>query len=81
MVAAGDSEDRSAVSIRPIGPIRGRSRICSFKGFTVADLAAKVHAMTGQTDADYSARQAAYDLRKITGINAADSAGRSCIPH
>jgi hypothetical protein len=47
----------------------------------VADLAAKVHAMTGQTDADYSARQAAYDLRKITGINAADSAGRSCIPH
>jgi hypothetical protein len=32
-------------------------------GFTVADLAAKVRAMTGQ--ADYTIRQAAYDLRKL----------------
>jgi hypothetical protein len=35
------------------------------KGFTVAELAAKVHALTGQTDADYSCLQAAYDLRKL----------------
>jgi hypothetical protein len=38
-------------------------------GFTVADVAAKVHAMTGQTDADYTVRQAAYDLRKLRGKN------------
>jgi hypothetical protein len=31
-------------------------------GFTVADLAAKVHAMTGN---DYTVRQAAYDLKKL----------------
>ena len=36
-------------------------------GFTVADFTAKVHAMTGQTEADYSIRQAAYDLRKLRG--------------
>jgi hypothetical protein len=35
------------------------------KGFTVAEFAGKVHAMTAQTDADYSVRQAAYDLRKL----------------
>jgi hypothetical protein len=35
------------------------------KGFTVAEYAAKVHAVTGETDADYSLRQAAYDLRKL----------------
>ncbi len=34
-------------------------------GFTVADLAAKVHAARGQ--ADYTVRQAAYDLRKLRG--------------
>ena len=34
-------------------------------GFTVTDLATKVHAMTGQTD--YTIRQAAYDLRKLRG--------------
>jgi len=33
--------------------------------FTVADLAAKVHTMTGQTG--YTVRQAAYDLRKLRG--------------
>ncbi len=35
------------------------------KGFTVAELAARVHAMTGRTEADYTTRQAAYDLRKL----------------
>ena len=34
-------------------------------GFTVADMTAKVHAMTGQTHASYNTRQAAYDLRKL----------------
>ena len=36
-------------------------------GFTVADMTAKVHAMTGQTHATYNTRQAAYDLRKLRG--------------
>ncbi len=34
-------------------------------GFTAAQFAAKVHAMTGQVD--YTIRQAAYDLRKLRG--------------
>jgi hypothetical protein len=34
-------------------------------GFTVADLAAKVHAVSGNTT--YTVRQAAYDLRKLRG--------------
>jgi hypothetical protein len=34
-------------------------------GFSVAHLATKVHALTG--NADYSVRQAAYDLRKLRG--------------
>lgn len=36
-------------------------------GFTVAQFAAKVHTLSGQTSADYSTRQAAYDLRKLRG--------------
>ena len=36
-------------------------------GFTVADLADKVRSLTGQTSADYTVRQAAYDLRKLRG--------------
>jgi hypothetical protein len=36
-------------------------------GFTVAQLTAKVQAMTGQTDRDYTTRQAAYDLKKLRG--------------
>ena len=36
-------------------------------GFTVADMTAKVHAMTGQAHATYNTRQAAYDLRKLRG--------------
>jgi hypothetical protein len=47
------------------------------KGFTVADLAAKVHALTGQTDADYSTRQAAYDLRKLRAKDLLVKPGRS----
>lgn len=37
------------------------------RGFTVAELAAKVHSMTGQTGTAYTTRQAAYDLRKLRG--------------
>ena len=36
-------------------------------GFTVAQFTAKVQAMTGQTDRDYTTRQAAYDLKKLRG--------------
>jgi hypothetical protein len=36
-------------------------------GFTIADLAAKVQALTGQDEHQYTVRQAAYDLRKLRG--------------
>ena len=39
------------------------------KGFSVAEFAGKVRAMTGRSDADYSVRQAAYDLRKLRAKN------------
>ena len=44
-------------------------------GFRVADLAAKVNAMTDHTA--YSVRQAAYDLRKLRGKSLIDKPGRS----
>ncbi len=34
-------------------------------GFTVAQFTAKVRSLTGQAEADYTVRQAAYDLRKL----------------
>lgn len=43
-------------------------------GFTVADLADKVHAMSG--DDRYTARQAAYDLRKLRGHDLVTKPGR-----
>jgi hypothetical protein len=46
-------------------------------GFSVTQFAAKVRAMTGQTDTDYTTRQAAYDLRKIRGKQLVDKPGRS----
>lgn len=46
-------------------------------GFTVADFTAKIHTMTGQTDTDYSIRQAAYDLRKIRGKQLIHKTGRT----
>jgi hypothetical protein len=36
-------------------------------GFTVTDLAATVHSLTGQGEDQYTVRQAAYDLRKLRG--------------
>jgi hypothetical protein len=44
-------------------------------GFTVGQLAAKVHTMTGHTD--YTIRQAAYDLRKLRAKRLVDKPGRS----
>ena len=44
-------------------------------GFTVTDLTAKVHAITGQTG--YTIRQAAYDLRKLRGKDLIAKPGRS----
>lgn len=45
------------------------------KGFTVADLAAKVH--TRQPHSHYTIRQAAYDLRKLRAHNLVEKPGRS----
>jgi len=47
------------------------------EGFTVADLAARVRKMTGQSEDDYSVRQAAYDLRKLRGKDLVAKPGRS----
>jgi DNA-binding transcriptional ArsR family regulator len=46
-------------------------------GFTVTDLTAKVHTMTGRTHTDYTTRQAAYDLRKLRGKHLVDKPGRT----
>lgn len=44
-------------------------------GFTVADLATRVHTITGNTD--YTVRHAAYDLRKLRGKQLIIKPGRS----
>src|SRR5262249_4671658 len=36
-------------------------------GFTVAELASKARCLSGQVPADYTVRQAAYDLKKLRG--------------
>jgi hypothetical protein len=46
-------------------------------GFTVADMTAKVHAMTGQDHTTYNTRQAAYDLRKLRGKQLISKPGRT----
>jgi hypothetical protein len=46
-------------------------------GFTVAELATKVHAMTGQSEDQYTIRQAAYDLRKLRAKDLVVKPGRS----
>ena len=46
-------------------------------GFTVAEFAAKVHALTGAIHRDYTVRQAAYDLRKLRGKQLVDKPGRA----
>ena len=47
------------------------------RGFTVGELAAKVHAITGTSDGEYTIRQATYDLRKLRGKQLVDRPGRS----
>ena len=44
-------------------------------GFTVAEFAAKVHALTGHDHTGYSVRQAGYDLRKLRGKQLVDKPG------
>ena len=46
-------------------------------GITVADLAANVRSLTGQTEQDYTVRQAAYDLRKLRGKQLVVKPGRT----
>ncbi len=46
-------------------------------GITVADLAAKVRSLTGQTEQNYTVRQAAYDLRKLRGKQLVVKPGRT----
>jgi hypothetical protein len=46
-------------------------------GFTVADMAAKVRALTGQDRDGYTVRQAAYDLRKLRGKLLVDKPART----
>src|SRR5579859_759999 len=46
-------------------------------GFTVGELTTKARAMTGQTPAAYTVRQAAYDLKKLRGKGLINTRGRS----
>ncbi len=46
-------------------------------GFTVAELTTRAQAMTGQTPADYTSRQAAYDLKKLRGKGLISKVGTS----
>jgi hypothetical protein len=50
--------------------------VSSPAGFTVADLARKVRAMTGQAPTEYTVRQAAYDLKKLRGKSLITKLGR-----
>jgi hypothetical protein len=45
-------------------------------GFTIADLAAKVRSLTGQSEHGYTTRQAAYDPRKLRGKDLVVEPGR-----
>ena len=46
-------------------------------GFTVAEFAARVYALTGVDRCGYSTRQAAYDLPKLRGKQVLDKPGRT----
>jgi hypothetical protein len=47
------------------------------KGFTAAQFTGKVRSLTGLTEADYTTRQAAYDLRKLRAKALISKPGRS----
>jgi hypothetical protein len=46
-------------------------------GFGVAQFGAKVQSMTGQAEADYTQRHAAYDFKKLRGKQLITKLGRS----
>ena len=46
-------------------------------GFSATDFTAKVQSMTGQSDGDYTPRQAAYDLKKLRAKDLITKLGRS----
>jgi hypothetical protein len=46
-------------------------------GFTASDLAQKVRAMSGQPEAEYGARRAAYDIKKLRGKGMVRKIGKS----
>jgi hypothetical protein len=46
-------------------------------GFSATDFRAKVQSMTGQSDGDYTPRQAAYDLKKLRAKDLITKLGRS----
>jgi len=47
------------------------------RGFRSSDVAAKVRAITGANESEYTARKAAYDLKKLRGKNLVRRIGRS----
>lgn len=47
------------------------------EGFTVADFTAKVRALTGQSEQQYTIRQGSYDLRKLRGKHLVVKPGRT----
>jgi hypothetical protein len=47
------------------------------KGFTIAEFASRVRAITGQNEQEYGGRRAAYDLKKIRGKDLAAKVGSS----
>jgi hypothetical protein len=51
------------------------------KGFTVGELAAKVHHLGGQDPQAYTVRQAAYDLRELRAKQLVKKPGRSLVHH
>jgi hypothetical protein len=67
-----------------LGSLRARRAMAAIaalsaapKGFSVADLVAKVQRLSGQGTDSYSARQAAYDLRKFRAKHLVDKPGRA----
>jgi hypothetical protein len=51
------------------------------RGFTVAELTAKVQQLTGLTQTGYTIRQAAYDLRKLRGKHLIAKPGQRAVYH
>ena len=72
--------DWGHITIRMCGhpPLNAQIALSSSpKGFTASDLARKVCALNGSPATPYTARQAAYDLRKLRGKDLAGKIGNS----